>query len=393
MDELKNKPRDGALFLDQGDRQEDPSRFAGDGKAEEAAEILEELVNLMDLEVRVEVRSDAERIELDVTGEDSGRAIGKKGATLDALQFLINKMVNRFPEGRRHVVVDSGDYRERHDDGLVSMAKRQAERAVNEGKVITLQPMNARDRRVIHMSLAKFDGGEHDVAGRGHAPPHSDHPRASPSIAENRSRRAARRHRVVEPPHEIEVGAFIEPFAGGQHPDFRRERRTDASPVAGREGRTRHRYVEGLPRHVGRGGIDPRFEHTRAVAEAERAHRGAQERGSNASRLDQGSAKGRICRKNRQKRRANPSADVEERRSRWGPARGDELDGVDEEDLGELLVGPRGREVGARPPRLREPEVVEPRVGRSIPRALHRRSMASRSLMARARPSTLRGAR
>ncbi|MGB5284685.1 MAG: KH domain-containing protein [Polyangiales bacterium] len=157
MDELKSKPRDGALILDPS-AQDDPSRYAGDGKAEEAAEILEELINLMDLDVRVDIRSDAERIELDVTGEDSGRVIGKKGATLDALQFLINKMVNRFPEARRHVIVDSGDYRERHDDGLVSMAKRQADRAVNEGKVVTLQPMNARDRRVVHMSLAKFEG-------------------------------------------------------------------------------------------------------------------------------------------------------------------------------------------------------------------------------------------
>ncbi len=157
MDELKSKPRDGALILDQ-QTQEDPGRYAGDGKAEEAAEILEELINLMDLDVRVDIRSDAERIELDVTGEDSGRVIGKKGATLDALQFLINKMVNRFPEARRHVIVDSGDYRERHDDGLVSMAKRQADRAITEGKVVTLQPMNARDRRVVHMSLAKFEG-------------------------------------------------------------------------------------------------------------------------------------------------------------------------------------------------------------------------------------------
>jgi spoIIIJ-associated protein len=157
VDELKGKPRDGALILDQN-AQEDPSRYAGDGKAEESAEILEELVNLMDLDVRVDIRADSERIELDVTGADSGRVIGKKGATLDALQFLINKMVNRFPEARRHVIVDSGDYRERHDDGLVSMAKRQAEKALNEGKVVTLQPMSARDRRVIHMSLAKFDG-------------------------------------------------------------------------------------------------------------------------------------------------------------------------------------------------------------------------------------------
>ncbi|MEM7436491.1 MAG: KH domain-containing protein [Myxococcota bacterium] len=159
MDELKTqKPRDGALILGDQAEQDDPSRHAGDGKAEEAAEILEELMNLMDLEVQIEIRSDAERIELDATGPDSGRVIGKKGATLDALQFLINKMVNRFPDARRHVVVDSGDYRERHDDGLVSLAKRQAQRAVTEGKVVTLQPMNARDRRVIHMSLAKFEG-------------------------------------------------------------------------------------------------------------------------------------------------------------------------------------------------------------------------------------------
>ncbi|MEM7137244.1 MAG: KH domain-containing protein [Myxococcota bacterium] len=159
MDELKTqKPRDGALILGDQAEQDDPARHAGDGKAEEAAEILEELMNLMDLEVQIEIRSDAERIELDATGPDSGRVIGKKGATLDALQFLINKMVNRFPDARRHVVVDSGDYRERHDDGLVSLAKRQAQRAVTEGKVVTLQPMNARDRRVIHMSLAKFEG-------------------------------------------------------------------------------------------------------------------------------------------------------------------------------------------------------------------------------------------
>jgi spoIIIJ-associated protein len=158
VDEHKNKPRDGALFLDQPAVEEDPSKHAGDGKAEEAAEILEELVNLMDLDVQIAVRADADRIELDVTGPDSGRVIGKKGATLDALQFLINKMVNRFPEGRRHVIIDSGDYRERHDDGLISMAKRQAQRAVSEGRIVTLQPMNARDRRVIHMSLAKFEG-------------------------------------------------------------------------------------------------------------------------------------------------------------------------------------------------------------------------------------------
>ena len=95
---------------------------------------------------------------LDVSGPDAGRAIGKKGQTLDALQFIVNKVVNRFPDNRRYVVVDSGDYRERHDKNLLNMARREAKRAIDSGRTVTLSPMPARDRRLIHLSLAKFDG-------------------------------------------------------------------------------------------------------------------------------------------------------------------------------------------------------------------------------------------
>ena len=176
MDERNDKPQDGALLLaeDPAPRAKDshskdagPKGEAGDGKAEEAAGILEDLLELMDLDVDVDIRDDGERIELDVTGPDAGRVIGKKGQTLDALQFLVNKVVNRFPDGRRHVLVDSGDYRERHDKGLVSMARREAKRAVQEGKVVTLEPMSARDRRVIHLSLAKFEGVKTESSGEG----------------------------------------------------------------------------------------------------------------------------------------------------------------------------------------------------------------------------------
>jgi spoIIIJ-associated protein len=165
VDERK-QAMDGALFVedpeelgeDDRDAARAPRGHAGDGKAERAAEVLADILRKMALDARVTIREDGERVVLDVDGPDAGRAIGKKGQALDALQFLVNKIVNRFPEGRRHIVVDSGDYRQRHDEGLMSMARREAKRAVQIGKVISLEPMPPRDRRVIHMSLAKFPG-------------------------------------------------------------------------------------------------------------------------------------------------------------------------------------------------------------------------------------------
>ena len=164
MDERENEvseaPLEGALLVAVDARDDDDfdEGYEEDGKADYAKEVLEGILDRMDLEADVDIREDDERVVLDVTGEDAGRAIGKKGQTLDALQFLVNKIVNRFPDGRRYIVVDSGDYRDRHDKGLVNMAQREAKRAVEQGRTITLQPMPARDRRLIHLSLAKFGG-------------------------------------------------------------------------------------------------------------------------------------------------------------------------------------------------------------------------------------------
>jgi len=169
-----NKPpeMDGALIID-GD---EPSSAAAttkaepqeDGKAELAAEMVNEIVGRMGLQVEIKIREDSEdEVVLDIAGGDAGRVIGKKGQTLDALQFIINKIVNRFPEGRRHILLDSGDYRQRREDGLVSMAKREAKRAVTQSRIITLEPMSPRDRRVIHLSLAKFPGVSTRSDGQG----------------------------------------------------------------------------------------------------------------------------------------------------------------------------------------------------------------------------------
>ena len=110
-----------------------------------------------------------EDIRLEIEGPDAGRIIGKKGQTLSALQFLTNRVVNRPTKERRHVIIDAEGYRERREDSLTSLAKKLGERAVDEGKIITFEPMPPQDRRIVHLALAKFPGVVTKSGGEGDA--------------------------------------------------------------------------------------------------------------------------------------------------------------------------------------------------------------------------------
>jgi spoIIIJ-associated protein len=101
---------------------------------------------------------DEQEIRLEISGEDAGRIIGKKGQVLGALQFLTNRVLNRPGEERRYVNVDAEGYRSRRDDSLAAMAKRLGKQAMTDGKIITFEPMPPRDRRVVHLALAKLEG-------------------------------------------------------------------------------------------------------------------------------------------------------------------------------------------------------------------------------------------
>lgn len=99
-----------------------------------------------------------DEINIEIAGRDSGRIIGKKGQVLQALQFLTHRVVNRPGEEKRHILIDAEGYRGRRDDNLASMAKKLGKQAIELGKIITFEPMNPRDRRVVHMALAQFEG-------------------------------------------------------------------------------------------------------------------------------------------------------------------------------------------------------------------------------------------
>jgi spoIIIJ-associated protein len=136
--------------------------YEGDDRAKAAFAFVDDLLEQMDMDCDVELRrpkpEEPGEILLEIYGRDAGRIIGKKGQVLSALQYLTNRVVNRPGLEKRYVTVDAEGYRARRDDTLSTMAKRLGTQAVTEGKIITFEPMNPRDRRVIHLALAKFEG-------------------------------------------------------------------------------------------------------------------------------------------------------------------------------------------------------------------------------------------
>ena len=134
-----------------------------DERAMRVLTFMTDVIDQMEMDCSVRLRrpkSDDSRNEIgiEIYGRDAGRVIGKKGQVLSALQFLAHRVVNRPGLDRRPILVDAEGYRSRRDSSLASMARRLGKQAVDEGKIITFEPMNPRDRRVVHVALAKFEG-------------------------------------------------------------------------------------------------------------------------------------------------------------------------------------------------------------------------------------------
>jgi spoIIIJ-associated protein len=144
-------------------RRPEGPEYTGDERAQQALRFVADLVREMEMDCRVRLRrpreeSAQDEINIEISGKDSGRIIGKKGQVLQALQFLTHRVVNRPGQERRHILVDAEGYRNRRDNSLATMARRLGKQAVEQGKIITFEPMNPRDRRVVHLALAKFEG-------------------------------------------------------------------------------------------------------------------------------------------------------------------------------------------------------------------------------------------
>jgi spoIIIJ-associated protein len=115
--------------------------------------LFDRIVRQIDPAARIETATNHDEVIFNIIGDGSGIFIGKKGQTLEALQYLLNKIRAKQAADMPHILVDSEGYRSRHVENLASLALRLSEKAKKKGGTVTTPPLNAADRRIIHMTL------------------------------------------------------------------------------------------------------------------------------------------------------------------------------------------------------------------------------------------------
>ncbi|GKU77133.1 RNA-binding cell elongation regulator Jag/EloR [Paenibacillus sp. L3-i20] len=120
----------------------------------EAEQFLREVARTMGLQVSIDRKQTRDGIQLSVSGGgDLGMLIGRRGGTLDALQYLVNIVANRYSDSHLRIVLDAEDFRERRRKTLEELSDRLAGRVIRTRKEVVLEPMTPHERKVIHSQL------------------------------------------------------------------------------------------------------------------------------------------------------------------------------------------------------------------------------------------------
>ena len=118
-----------------------------------AREFLSSIFNTMNMEVELEFEEKDGQLDINMSGPNMGVLIGKRGETLDSLQYLTSLVVNKGDEKYIRISIDTENYRKKREEALVRLAKKLANRVIKYRRNITLEPMNPYERRIIHSAL------------------------------------------------------------------------------------------------------------------------------------------------------------------------------------------------------------------------------------------------
>lgn len=135
----------------------EPRQYAAGSQEKEVESFLRGLLERMGVECTIDISErEGGGLEVKLDGPDMGAVIGRRGETLDAIQYLTSYAINRDNETRVRVSVDAGDYRLKREEALQHLAAKMAGKAVKYHRNFTLEPMNAYERHVIHAALQDY---------------------------------------------------------------------------------------------------------------------------------------------------------------------------------------------------------------------------------------------
>lgn len=133
--------------------------FIKDTPDERAEKFLRDVLDKMTLQsVEIEKSTDENAVEFNLSGEEVGFVIGRRGETLDALQYLTSLVANHVEDPYIKVTVNTGNYREKREKTLEILGRKLAFKAIKTGKKTSLEPMNPYERRIIHTAVQKVNG-------------------------------------------------------------------------------------------------------------------------------------------------------------------------------------------------------------------------------------------
>jgi spoIIIJ-associated protein len=142
--------------VDEAGRPAPPAAEEPGSPSAKLRELLEHVCAALGAPCRIEITEDDDAIAATLDGAELGLVIGKRGHTIDAIQYLANAILWRGVEGeRKEVVVDAAGYRDRRRVSLEDMADRAASDALQSGRPVALEPMTAVERKIVHVHLAE----------------------------------------------------------------------------------------------------------------------------------------------------------------------------------------------------------------------------------------------
>lgn len=120
---------------------------------EEAIAFLEDVFRTMNLQVTIDREQTDDGVLLNLNGKEMGILIGRRGQTLDSLQYLVNIVANRYASSHIRIVLDAERFRQRRRQTLEELSERLASRVIRTRKEVVLEPMSPQERKVIHSQL------------------------------------------------------------------------------------------------------------------------------------------------------------------------------------------------------------------------------------------------